>query len=150
MHDAMLEWGFQRLMCEWCVYVCCLPDGESNIVAVHVDDMLSAASSVAANDAFKAQLRSKWAITDLGDIKFCLGIAIVRDAERRTISLSQTALINRIVEQFHQRDAYPVTTPMETKLNLHLPSPTTLSREDAARLATIPYRMLVGSLMYLA
>ncbi|KAF7372211.1 Integrase catalytic domain-containing protein [Mycena venus] len=150
MHEAMLEWGFRRLICEWCVYVRRLPDGTTNLVAVHVDDMLSAASSVAANDAFKAQLRSKWAITDLGDAQFCLGIAIVRDPERRTVSLSQTALIDRIIEQFHQTDAYAVATPMETKLNLQRSESITLSREDAERLATIPFRALVGSLMYLS
>jgi hypothetical protein len=150
MHEAMLEWGFRHLVCKWCVYICRLPDGGANIVAMHVDDILSAVSTVKANDAFKAQLRSKWAITDLSDIKFCLGIAVVRDAERRTISLSQTALIDRIVEQFNQHNAYPVATPMETKLNLHRPSTTVLSREEADQLATIPYHALVGSLMYLA
>lgn len=149
MHDAMIEWGFKRLICEWCVYVRRTPDGVTNLVAVHVDDMLCAASEAWANTLFKDQLRTKWEISDLGEVRFCLGIGIVRDPERRTISLSQTALIDKIVTQFHQTDAYPVSTPMEAKLPLTRPTDV-MSREDAERLANTPYRALVGCLMYVS
>jgi hypothetical protein len=151
MHEAMLEWGFRRLLCEWCVYVRVV-DGVTNLVAVHVDDMLCAASEAIANVQFKDQLRSKWNISDLGEVAFCLGIAVVRDPERRTVSLSQTALIDRLVSQFHQLDADTVRTPMEHKLPLERPSPTAppLSREEMEHLAATPYRSLVMSMMYIA
>jgi hypothetical protein len=121
MHDAMIAWGFQRLLCEWCVYVRVVDD-ITNLVAIHVDDMVCAGSTPAANTSFKDQLRSRWEISDLGEIKFCLGIGIVCDAERRTIALSQTALIDRLISQFHQSDAYPTPTPMEPGLRLTRPS----------------------------
>jgi hypothetical protein len=150
LHDAMLEWGFRRLPCEWCVYVW-ITDGVTNLVAIHVDDMVAAASSASANDLFKAQLRSKWAISDLGDIKFCLGISIVRDPERKTFSLSQTALIDRLVSQFFQTEADSPRTPMEHRLDLQHPASDAppLSREDTDCLAATPYRSLVMSMMYL-
>jgi hypothetical protein len=127
------------------------PDGVTNLIAIHVDDMLCAASTPDANNLFKSQLQSKWAISDLGDVKFCLGIGIVQDPERRTIALSQTALIDRIIAQFHQTDAYPVSTPMESKIQFRRLTDTEhSSRNDVDRLAQTPYRSLVGCLMYLA
>jgi hypothetical protein len=117
LHEAMLEWGFRRLPSEWCIYVR-VANGATNLVTIHIDDMVAAASNFSANDLFKAQLRSKWAISDLGEIKFCLGINIVHDPERKTISLSQTALIDHLVSQFFQTDADSPRTPMEHKIEL--------------------------------
>jgi hypothetical protein len=149
MHDAMLSWGFRWLLCEWCVYV--RVDGDiTNLIAVHVDNMICAGSTPAANAFFKEQLRSRWEISDLGDVKFCLGIGIV--PERCTIALSQTALIDRLISQFYQCDTYPAPTPMEAGLRLTRPSPDDpkLSRLNIDRLAQTSYRSLVGGLMYLA
>jgi hypothetical protein len=113
--------------------------------------MLAAASIPAANDAFKAQLKSKWAISDLGDVKYCLGIAVVRDPEHLSIYLSQTAPIDHIIEQFHQTDAYPVATPMEPRSHLRRPTPAEApSAAEAEHLAATPYCALVGCLMYLS
>nr|GAT57284.1 predicted protein [Mycena chlorophos] len=151
LNAAMTEWGFKRLRCEWCVYYRKNEDGKYIIVVVHVDDMLSAASSSALNDEFKAQLRSKWTISDLGNASFCLGISIVRDPERRMLAISQTALIDRIIAQFGQ-DLYATTIPMEPKLLLARPTPNDppLSEEQRERLQRLPYRSLVGCLMYVA
>jgi hypothetical protein len=151
MHESMVGWGFRHLLCEWCVYVR-VKDGVTNLVAIHVDDMVAAASTRAANEFFKTQLHSKWDISDLGDVQFCLGIGIVRDPDRRTITLSQTALIDRLVTQFFQTDAHPVTTPMETSLCLYRPSSDIppLSQLDVDRLAQTPYRSLICSMMYIA
>jgi hypothetical protein len=139
LDDSMASWGFRHILGEWCVYVRTDPrSGDSNIVVVHVDDMICAAPTRADNEAFKVQLRSKWEISDLGGVKYCLGIGIVRDPERRTIDLSQTALIDRLVAQFFQSDAHPVSSPMDAGLRLRRPTdpPSPL---DAERLAQTPY-----------
>jgi len=67
MYEAMLTWGFTRLLCEWCVYYRHTSDGIV-MAAVHVDDILSVASSAGENECFKAQLRSKWAISELATL----------------------------------------------------------------------------------
>jgi hypothetical protein len=144
MDELMATWGFHRILCEWCVYVRTDPlSGDTNIVVVRVDDMICAAPTRAANDAFKAQLRTKWEISDLGNVKYCLGIGIVRDPERCTIDLSQTALIDRLVAQFFQSDAHPASSLMDASLRLCRPTEP-LSPLDAERLAQTPYRSLVG------
>lgn len=72
LHGAMAGWSFARLDCEWCIYWRHTDDG-TVIVAVHVDDML-AVGDTAALASFKAELESRWDVSDLGDASFCLGI----------------------------------------------------------------------------
>ena len=149
-HKVVSSLGFNRLACEWCVYRRKTATGIT-IFAVHVDDIISISSSVDENSRFKAELRKHWQISDLGAVKYALGIAIVRDRASRTISLSQTALIDRIVEQFGQLDAHPVDTPMVLGTQIVRPDKTIpISEPVASWSQRTPYRSLVGTLNYLA
>jgi hypothetical protein len=96
MNDAMLAWGFKRLKCEHCI---CFRRTDLGIllVAVHIDDFLTVGSTKGAILHFKNQLRTKWSVSDLGNARFCLGIALECDRTHRMISLSQTALIDQII-----------------------------------------------------
>ena len=117
---AVKDWGFKRLPSEWCIYWRQTATGII-IFAVHVDDIISIASNPSENNSFKSLLKDKWDITDLGPAKFALGIAISRNLDARTISISQTALIDRVVEQFNQHNAHPVDIPMVPGLQLRRP-----------------------------
>ena len=146
MNKALLSWGFKRLLADLCVYYR-KTDAGIIITCVYVDDFIIAGSSSAICDAFKAQVRSLWNISDLGEASFCVGLAISRSCADRTISLSQTALIDRIITTFDQTDAHPVSTPMDSNLCLRRPPPNSpLNPHEAS----LPYRSLVGSLMYFA
>ena len=106
-HNAVTQWGFERLECEWCVYRRQSASGIT-IFVLHVDDILSASSNPDDNSWFRDKLKAQWDISDLGPTKFALGIAITRDRPNRLLSLSQTAKIDRLVEQYNQNDAHPV------------------------------------------
>jgi hypothetical protein len=153
MHKAMLDWGFKRLHADPCVYYRVSSLGIV-LSAVHVDDFLIVSSTPDASRAFKEELKSLWTISDLGEARFCVGIAISRNRADRTISISQTALIDRIIQQFGQADADPISTPMDPSVarSLTRPSPSDAPLSDTAtyELARLPYRSLIGSLMYLA
>ena len=153
MHKAMLSWGFKRLHADPCVYYRVTPLG-TVLSAVHVDDFLIVSSTPDASRSFKEELKSLWTISDLGEACFCVGIAISRDWANRLVSISQTALIDRVILQFGQMDADPISTPMDPSVakSLTRPSPSDppLSDNDSRELARIPYRSLVGLLMYLA
>jgi len=147
-HKAVTEWGFQRIPCDWCVYICCTPKG-TVIFAVHVDDIFSIANPPEENAQFRDQLKSLWDISDLGPAKFALGIAIEHDDD--TVLLSQTAFIDCILEQFGQSDAHPTDTPMVASLQLHRPDKLSpIPPEVAEWVAWTPYRKLIGSLNYVA
>ena len=99
------------------------------------------------NIRFHNQLKSKWDISDLGLIKFALGIAI--ECNNCTISLSQTAFIDCVLEQFRQTNAHPVDTPMVTGLQLRHPDKSIpVSLEVAKWREQTPYCKLVSSLNY--
>ena len=147
-HKAVLEWGFERVPCEWCVYVRHTTTG-TVIFAVHVDDIFSITNPPEENIRFREQLKSKWDISDLGPIKFALGIAVEQKGSE--ICLSQTSFIDHIVTQFGQTDAHPVETPMIAGLQLRRPDklvPTPPEVEEWS--VCTPYRELVGSLNYIA
>jgi hypothetical protein len=86
MNDVMLSWGFTRLSCESCVYYR-KTDTSTIISAVHVNDFLSVATSKVENESFKTQMKSLWTISDLGETKHCVEIAISQNVPKKTVSL---------------------------------------------------------------
>lgn len=147
MHDEMIKLGFKRLSSENCIYYRETTEGIV-ITAVYVNDFLIVGDS-AAIVTFKDQLRKIWTISDLGDARFCVGLAIDRHRPSHHVYLSQTALIDRIIETFGQQDAYPVNVPMGAGDELSSPTDTPTHAEIVA-LEKIPYRSLVGMLLYVA
>ena len=116
----MTAWGFEQNKKDLCVYHRQTTTGMV-IFSVHIDDIYSIADPPEENECFKAELRSKWEISDLGDIKFTLGIAIECNCNSRLISLNQTTFIDRLVSRFNLSEAHPVNTPMTQGLQIHRP-----------------------------
>jgi len=149
-HKTVKSWGFKRMRNEWCIYHRSSATG-TTIFALHVDDIIVTSSSVDETNRFKAELWSQWEISDLGPAKFALGIAITRDSPTQSISISQTAFIDRILERFNQTDAHPVDVPMVAGIQLKRPDKSlAVPTHVAAWIAWTPYRELVSSLNYLA
>ena len=149
-NSAILRWDFIRLSCKWCVYMRCSPT-RMIIFSIHVDDIFSAASSAAKNDRFAELLKSKWEISELGPAKFMLGIAFSCGCSACTITLSQTAFINKVVTRFNLGDAHPCDTPMVAGLTLRRPDKTIPAPPEVmAWQARMPYRALVSALNYVA
>jgi hypothetical protein len=100
-------------------------------------------------DEFKARINGKYRMTDLGPCKWLLGIKITCDVQAGTIALSQHAYVDSIVTRFNFDDLKPSSIAMDpTASLLKSQSPTTLA--DIAKMANVPYREAVGSLMYAA
>jgi hypothetical protein len=55
---------------------------------------------------------------DLGPIRFYLGMKVDRNRELRTIQLTQTTIIDRILDEAKLTDYSPYQTPMEHGLQL--------------------------------
>ena len=149
LNAQMISWRFTQLTCESCIYYQKTDTG-TIIAAVHVDDYLSIASNKQENDFFKTQMRKVWTITDLGTARFVMGIAITWLPDQHTVAISQTALIDKIVSQFGQTHANPISAPMEPGQKLRRVDHTSLSVLQRSELTKLPYRSLVGCLLYLA
>lgn len=149
LNERMVSWGFERLACESCIYYRKSPTG-TTIAAVHVDDFLSIASSKDENERFKDQMREVWTISDLGTPKHIVGVSVEWDRDNKAVALSQTAFITRVVQQFGQAEAHPLSLPMDPGLKLRRPKRDTQTQEEKEDIAKLPYRLLVGCLLYIA
>jgi hypothetical protein len=118
-------------------------------IGLHVDDPLIIGSNL--DDVLKVidQLGTFYTFNNKGEINHFLGTTYVRDWEKGTISASQAVYIDAAVNQFGLADAYPVTTPIlpGTSLgNQHCP----VDPEEIESMKKIPFRMLIGLLLYIA
>jgi hypothetical protein len=123
----------------------------TNLIAIiaHVDDLTIVTSSVLLMREVKSKFSQEFEITDLGEIHWLLGIEILRDRSTRTISLSQKSYIDSVLKRYGLEDAKPLAIPMDpnTKLS-NTQSPVTT--REYAEMRDVPYREVVGSLMYAA
>ena len=87
-------------------------------VTTHVDDFKVYAPNRQVIDAAKQQIMNLFPMKDLGPIRFYLGMQVDRNREMRTIQLTQTAAIDRILDEAKLTDCSPCQTPMEHGLQL--------------------------------
>jgi hypothetical protein len=96
--------------------------------------------------ADKAKISAKYAIKDLGDVEWILNMAIVRDRVQRTITLSQEAYMELLLNEHHVSEGKFVDTPTLYK-DLSVAPDGVISEklnvEDHKR-----YRSTVGGLLY--
>ena len=77
---------------------------------------------------------------DLGEAQVCLGLEITRDRANKTLHVSQSHYANKVLERFGMEKCKPVVTPMEGQLR---------DSDDNNLAQDVPYRQVIGSLMYL-
>jgi hypothetical protein len=122
---------------------------EHMVITVSVDDMVVTANHISHIQHFKTQLLEFFKITDLGELNWLLGLKVTRDRVARTLTLSQRAYVNTIIDHFSLGEAKSAQTPMEPGTMLSVDqSPATFSEQDAMR--NVPYQCAIGSLMYAA
>jgi hypothetical protein len=101
-----------------------------------------ASSSQEAVDAMLKDLRSDFALKDLGQLHYFLGIEVQHISDG--IHLSQGKYASDILQRVGMANCKPCTTPLSTSEKLKIGSGNLLSSEDATR-----YRSIVGALQYL-
>ena len=117
------------------------------IIAVHVDDCAITGSSGKLLQEYKKKIHARHSITDLGPIHWLLGIKITRDRDARTILLSQESYFDTIIRRFNLESAKSIPTPIIPTISYSVHDAPT-DETAAARMARIPYREAIGSLMY--
>jgi len=151
LHDVLTKLNLIRAFADDCLYIR-KEDGKIIlIVLVYVDDMAVAGPNGIHIVSFKSALAEDFDITDLGELKFMLGILVTRDCQKRLIYLSQSTYIQQILSRFGMQDAMPVSTPLAVKHNLSAnQSPTSEAEKRAYKDYSdgIHYLSLVGSLLF--
>ncbi|CAI7799968.1 unnamed protein product [Closterium sp. NIES-53] len=112
-------------------------------VLVYVDDLVFATADTAGLASVKSELQKGHTCTDLGELRSYLGLQITRDRAQRTITLTQSHMVQQVLQRFDFTYTSPQATPLSTSHSLSaLPS-------DESVEPSGPYPELVGCLMYL-
>jgi histone deacetylase 1/2 len=111
-------------------------------VLVYVDDIIVASSSKEATYGLLKDLERDFALKDLGDLHYFLGIEVKRS--REGLILSQARYATDIVQRAGMAKCKAVTTPLASSEKLSITDGVKLSSDDATR-----YRSVVGALQYL-
>ncbi|WVZ63010.1 hypothetical protein U9M48_012690 [Paspalum notatum var. saurae] len=109
---------------------------------VYVDDIIITSSSQAAVDALLSDLKAEFALKDLGDLHYFLGIEVKKMNDG--ILLTREKYANDILKQVGMLDCKPIPTPLSISEKLSAYSGVPLGTEDSTR-----YRSVVGALQYL-
>ncbi|CAI7777670.1 unnamed protein product [Closterium sp. NIES-54] len=112
-------------------------------ILVYVDDLVFATGDTAGLAHIKSELQKRHTCTDLGELRSYLGLQITRDRARRTTTLTQSHMVQQVLQRFDFMYSSPQATPLSTRHSLSaLPS-------DESVEPSGPYPELVGCLMYL-
>ncbi|CAI7861332.1 unnamed protein product [Closterium sp. NIES-53] len=112
-------------------------------VLVYVDDLVFAIADTAGLAHVKSELQKRHTCTDLGELRSYLGLQITRDRAQRTITLTQSHMVQQVLQRFDFTYSSPQATPLSTRHSLSA-LPLDESVEPSG-----PYPELVGCLMYL-
>ncbi|GJR58873.1 retrotransposon protein, putative, ty1-copia subclass [Tanacetum coccineum] len=144
--DEIKKFGFTQNRDEPCVY---LKASGSNVtfLILYVDDILIMGNNIPMLQDVKSYLGKCFAMKDLGEAAYILGIKIYRDRSRRLIGLCQSAYIEKILKRFHMENSKRGSIPMQDKLRLSK-SQGASTPAELKRMQNVPYASVVGSIMY--
>ncbi|CAI7880385.1 unnamed protein product [Closterium sp. NIES-53] len=110
-------------------------------VLVYVDDLVFATANIEALAHVKSELRKRHTCTDLGELTSYLGLQITRDRAQCTITLTQSHMVQQVLQRFGFIYSSPQSTPLPIGHSLSAP-PSDESVEPSG-----PYPELVGCLI---
>nr|GEW45221.1 putative retrotransposon protein [Tanacetum cinerariifolium] len=144
--DEIKKFGFTQNRDEPCVY---LKASRSNItfLILYVDDILIMGNSIPMLQSVKTYLGKCFAMKDLGEAAYILGIKIYRDRSKRLIGLCQSAYIKKILKRYCMENSKRESIPMQEKLKLSK-SQGASTPAELKRMQNVPYVSAVGSIMY--
>jgi histone deacetylase 1/2 len=111
-------------------------------ILVYVDDIIVVSSTEQATTTLLKDLQKDFALKDLGDLHYFLGIEV--NKVRNGILLIQHKYATDLLKKVGMTDCKAVSTPLSTSEKLSLHEGSLLGPEDATK-----YRSIVGVLQYL-
>ncbi|GAA0165489.1 transmembrane signal receptor [Lithospermum erythrorhizon] len=117
-----------------------LHDGHTLYFLLYIDDMIFTGSSQHLLNDFIHKLNQHFALTDLGELHYFLGIEVIRSSAG--LILSQRKYAADLLHKYHMENTKAVSTPSSLKSS-------TLPNASTIMTAPHEYRSLVGALQYL-
>ena len=109
-------------------------------VSVYVDDLIFTGNNGAMLEKFKSSMKQKFDMSDLGRMKYFLGVEVMQLSEG--IFINQRKYANDVLERFGMSNCNPVKNPV-------IPGVKLVKDEGGISMDATLYKQMVGSLMYL-
>ena len=106
------------------------------LVALYVDDLIFSGNNNEMIEEFKSTMTREFEMTDLGLLKFFLGLEVKQG--ETCIFISQEKYAKEILKKYKMKNCNPVSTPMEPGAKLS-------KYDEGERVDANRYRSLVGS-----
>ena len=135
--------GFMQCVSDVCLF---MNSSRSLYISLHVDDLQIVTASPSAKDQLVSNLRKVFPLKDLGRMMSYLGMRL-HWKDNGSCCINQADYITRMAERFGLQEAKSEKTPMAPGyIPLKADSPTT--DDEKQEMAKVPYRQLIGSLLY--
>ncbi|GJU14099.1 retrotransposon protein, putative, ty1-copia subclass [Tanacetum coccineum] len=116
--EEIKRFGFTQNLDEPCVYQ---KASGSNVtfLILYVDDIIIMGNHIPSLQSVKDYLGKCFAMKDLGEAAFILGIKIYRDRSKRLIGLCQNAYMDKILKRYKMDNSKRGHIPMQERLDLN-------------------------------
>ena len=141
MHDILCLNGFSQSQNDPCLYSQC-KNGNWIYVAVHVGDLIFAATSQSDVEDFEDSMSKVFTLKKLGNLKFYLGMQFDRD-EDGIFYVHQQKYIEEKLQDFGLTDSRPSNIPVDPGYQKRQEVDEDMTDKEV-------YRRAIGSLLYLA
>ena len=109
--------GYHKSNADGCIYVKSVKEANDRIsfviLGVYVDDIIPVSNNPVLLKAEKAALCERFEMVDRGEIHYLLGMSIKRDRECRTLTISKTNYVEKVLRKFGMKNCKPISTPLE-------------------------------------
>ena len=143
---TLLSAGLQPLVTDSCVFkfregtrVC--------FVLIFVDDIVIATNCENLRKKVETALSDRFKMKNLGELKHFVGIRVHQSTQG--IKISQSEYIQKILEHFRMDSCNPAPLPQQSSIKLSCRTGGPKDEAERAAMERVPYRQLVGSLLYL-
>ncbi|GJT23042.1 retrotransposon protein, putative, ty1-copia subclass [Tanacetum coccineum] len=144
--DEIKKFGFTQNRDEPCVYQKASGSYVTFLI-LYVDYILIMGNNILMLQDVKSYLERYFAMKDLGEAAYIIGIKIYQDRSKRLIGLCQSAYIEKILKRYYMENSKRGTIPMQEKLKLSKSDGASTPAEKR-RMSNVPYALAVGSIMY--
>ncbi|GKE69215.1 retrotransposon protein, putative, ty1-copia subclass [Tanacetum coccineum] len=132
------RFGFDQNLDEPCVY--------QKASGSNVTDIIIMGNHIPSLQSVKDYLGKCFAMNDLWEAAFILGIKIYRDRSKRFIGLGQNAYINKILKRYKTDNSKRGHIPMQERLDLNKTKGASTPKEVKC-MQNAPYALVVGSII---
>ena len=134
-----LQNGFEKYYCEHTLFVK-KEEERCLIVSLYVDDLIYTRNSTEMFEEFKSSMMNEFPMTDLGKMRYFLGVEVVQD--KKVIFITQRKYAEEILKEYEMEECNPVMNPM-------VPGQKLTKAGAGEEVNPTTFKQLVGSLRYL-